>query len=160
MLIDSKMLAYFSKTAGNSFDSYHAIISSVAILPLSRRPHTVFRIVSLAVVSSLKREIYRLLSHVFQEASKRAPSFTDFYSSAAVVWIAFFIRIRAALKHSCPRLISRAALARRAVSVSVISFVWHKRFNSTVFASSERLTAIRRSLRFLHLQLLRGQSCV
>lgn len=79
---------------------------SISRLFFTCRPSTIPRFVTFGVFDSLDGLAFWPDAHVFEKVHERQPSVTDFNALASVARVVRRLRIRAALNHSFPRLIS------------------------------------------------------
>lgn len=100
----------------------HALRKIVGVLGLltSGRPAAIVLRVIPVVVDPVERRCWRPFSHVCEKALKRiVPSLAHRYSSPAVSWIVFVVRVVAAAFHARPRRVGRRHISSsRSVAVS------------------------------------------
>lgn len=78
------------------------IITSVSRLFASCRPFAISRFVISVIVNTFNGHAFRGFSHVVQKIGKIHPSFTNFYSSTTIVFVRFFIWVKASFFNRLP----------------------------------------------------------
>jgi len=96
-------LTPFSNTFSFPVDRYIMVLSRIPHLFDSCRPTTILRSIIAIAVNAIKTVLMRWrLPYIFKEVFKRFPSFADFYTSSAVIFIFIMAWTIASSVHSQP----------------------------------------------------------
>lgn len=104
-VINAKMFTQFCNATGNSSDRNNYVVSPVAMLFRWCRPTAIGRLIISVIVNAINRFTNWAFPHVFQKMFNFKPSFTDFNSSAPIIFIGIMLWIGAAIYHAVPALV-------------------------------------------------------
>lgn len=161
--IQSELLAQFRKATCDTSHRQNSILARIAILFLYRCPTTIARFV---IAFSIRPTIYRVtkwtFSHILQKCREGfTPTLANGNACSTISFETVILRIRAALLHCSPDVVSRTALRFWRVPVDIMrmlsfwicdvrEFVWHI-IGLSMFCKWRAFGANRRSLRLSNL---------